>query len=187
MHNRLLIVSVGPFSKRRKRHPNLGPSAAKSSLLQSSDQLEPSWKQYYYGAVSGRQHDSTHSGLFQCGGSLGHIAVFIESNGDFKETQDTNHQRSRCDYWNIGSFSSYLPFCSVGKVGNHSLQSQRRINSNNATFVPQELDGDGKSDEAVLVINDQPTEQCPFLNQERNGLDRTLWMVNGNHLPRKKL
>jgi hypothetical protein len=46
----------------------------------------------------------------------GPTAAFIEFNVYSREIQDTGLQRSRCDCWNIGSFSSYLSFCSVGKT-----------------------------------------------------------------------
>lgn len=66
--------------------------------------------------------------------------------------RDTGLQRSRCDCWNIGSFPSCLVclFCSVGKI-----EEKPRLANPNATFLSQELDGDGKSDDAVA--NDQPT------------------------------
>jgi hypothetical protein len=57
----------------------------------------------------------------------------------------------------ILDFSLFICFLFCGEnEENHDQQIQRTINANNAIFIPQELDGDGKSYEAV--VNDQPTE-----------------------------
>lgn len=140
-----------------------GECAIQSSVLQQQNQvyLQVPANPPGNNTITVQYHDSAYSGLFYCGGSLGHTAAFIESNGDFRDTQDTGLQRSGCDCWNIGFFSSYLLFVLWGKSKRNCVQQiQRTINANNAIFIAQELDGDGKSYEAV--VDDQPTEYCLF-------------------------